>query len=44
MFNQDPGLLGSWLGIELSYETFKNTVKARSYQWIDRSDVIQPKQ
>jgi hypothetical protein len=44
MFNQDPGLLGSWLGVELSCETFKNTVKAGSYQWIDRSDVIQPKQ
>jgi Sulfotransferase domain len=35
IFDEDLAILGHWLGSELSCDTFKATVQARSFEWVD---------
>jgi Sulfotransferase domain len=35
IFDEDLAVLGRWLGLELSCDTFKATVKANSFQWVN---------
>lgn len=38
IFDEDLAVLGSWLGIELSCENFKDIVKTESRDWVGRSN------
>ena len=39
IFDQDLAVLGSWLGVELTCDNFKETVKNQSLDWVNTTRI-----